>query len=98
MLRHIALLKFSDDTPDEHIATFRDKMQALVPVIPEIISLEFGADELHTTRSWDVALVMSFADVQGLQTYLAHPDHVAIADFNKPYLVNIASVDYTIPA
>lgn len=96
MLKHIVFFKFKDDTPDGHLAEFKAKIEALPPVIPEIQSLEFGIDELHTERSWDATLVMTFEDTDALQVYQVHPDHQAVVAFNMPHLANIASVDYTL--
>ena len=97
MLKHIVTIKFSPDMPDGHLEAFREKMHALIPVIPAIGTLEFGIDELADPRSWHVALVMTFANVDDLRMYQQHPAHVEVVDFNKPYLLEIVSVDYTLP-
>lgn len=94
MLKHIVLLKFTSDTPDDHIETFRTKMKALLTVMPEMKSLEFGVDTVKGNYSWHVAMTMTFESVDDLQYYQKHPDHQAIAEANKHYLVDIASVDY----
>lgn len=96
MIRHIVMMKFADETPAGHIEAFAEKMHALLPIIPQIKSLEFGIDEIKDARSWQVSLVMSFANIDDLRTYQAHPDHVAAVAFNKPYLEHVASVDYTV--
>lgn len=96
MLQHIVLMKFADDTPEGHLETFRDKMVSLLKALPEIESLHFGIDELQGKSSWHVSLLMTFHSVEDLHTYQIHPKHLVIAEFNKPYLQEIASVDCTL--
>lgn len=94
MIRHIVLIKLADNTPEGHIEMFRDKMNALLAVITEIKSLEFGVDVLQDNRSWHVAMTMVFATVEDLRSYQTHPAHMEIVDFNKDFLTDLASVDY----
>ena len=61
MLIHIVCWKYkpeiSDDARNEH----RAKLAALKDVIPEVVHLNVGADELHLERSFDTGLVARFA-------------------------------------
>ena len=98
MLTHIVLLKFTPEMPDGHIEAFQEKMVALLPILPQIKSLEFGVDVLKGTYSWHVAMTMTFESVEDLKAYQVHPEHQKIAQFNQPYLADIASVDYFVSA
>lgn len=95
MLCHYVMLKYRDDTSDEHITTFCERMLALRSAISEIQHLEIGRDELREDRSWEVVLIMEFASIDALRAYQRHPQHLAVMAFNQPFVANAASVDFT---
>ena len=95
MLRHYVFLKYRDGTPEGHVAAFGERMLALRGTIDEIQHLEFGRDELHDARSWDLVLIMEFASAEALRAYQRHPEHVAVMAFNDPFVANVAAVDFT---
>ena len=95
MLRHHVFLKYRDNTSDEHVTSFCERMLALRGTIDGIEHLEIGRDELHDARSWDLVLIMEFASVAALRAYQRHPQHLAVMAFNDPFVANVASVDFT---
>jgi len=95
MLRHYVFLKYLDGTTDEHVTAFCERMRALGSALGEIQHLEIGRDELRDARSWDLVLSMEFASIEALRTYQRHPQHVALMAFNEPFVMNVASVDFT---
>ncbi len=94
MLTHIVCWKYKSDTMpeqrEEHIA----KLRSLANVIPEVISLEVGADVLHLDRSFDTGLVAVFADEVGLDAYTIHPEHQAVVVFGRAIAEKVVSVDF----
>src|SRR5688500_5961550 len=98
MLQHYVFLKYRDGTTDGHVVAFCERMLALRGTVREIQTLEIGRDELHDARSWDLVLILAFASVEALRVYQRHPDHMAVAAFNDPFVANVASVDFTRPA
>jgi Stress responsive A/B Barrel Domain len=58
---------------------------ALLDSIDQIRRLEIGRDELHDARSWDLVLIMAFDSVDALRAYQAHPEHVALMNFNDRF-------------
>jgi Stress responsive A/B Barrel Domain len=94
MLTHIVIWKYRVDVPqamrEEHVANLR----ALVGVIPEIVSLVVGFDELRLPRSYDTGLVAVFHDRAGLDAYTVHPQHVEVANFGRSISEHVASVDF----
>jgi Stress responsive A/B Barrel Domain len=67
----------------------------LLDSIDQIRRLEIGRDELHDARSWDLVLIMAFDSVDALRAYQAHPEHVALMNFNDRFVRDVASVDFT---
>lgn len=63
--------------------------------IDVVESINIGLDELKETRSWDLILDMRFRCYEDLQTYRQHPKHIAVMQFNDPFVNDIAAVDFT---
>jgi len=95
MLEHYVFLKYREGTSATHVASFCERMRALPDSIEQIRRLEIGRDELHEARSWDLVLIMAFDSVDALRAYQAHPEHVALMNFNNRFVSDVASVDFT---
>jgi hypothetical protein len=78
MLRHVVFFKFKQGVAEEEIVDLEKSLAGLPPVIPEIISYEFGRDVVRSERSYDLALVSTFKDLESLQRYQKHPDHQVV--------------------
>lgn len=94
MLTHIVVWKYKPEVTDEQRAEHRQKLQDLVDFIPEIISLEVGADILHLPRSYDTGLVATFADQNALDLYTNNGEHLKVAALGKEIAAQVASVDF----
>ena len=95
MLRHFVFIKYKPGTSDAHIDEFLRMTRALPASIPAMRDLEVGRDVLHTARSWDVMLAMSFTSLEELREYQIHPAHQALMAFNNPQVAEVGSVDFT---
>lgn len=93
MLIHIVCWKYKAETDDQTRNGHRDKLSALVGVIPEIVSLDVGADILHLDRSFDTGLVAKFADADALERYTVHPQHQEVAALGREIAEKVVSVD-----
>jgi hypothetical protein len=83
-------MRFTD--PADARAT-KARLEALVGVVPELLSLQVDLDVLRSEASWDLALVSTHADLDGLSAYQAHPAHAAFLEWLRPRLSARASVD-----
>ena len=95
MLEHYVFLKYREGTSATHVASFCERMRALLDSIEQIRRLEIGRDELHDARSWDLVLIMAFDSVDALRAYQTHPEHLAVMKFNDRFVSDVASVDFT---
>lgn len=95
MVRHYVMLKYKETTSADHISAFVEKMSVLTENINAVESVTIGLDELRESRSWDLILDMRFQCYEDLQTYRKHPDHIAVMQFNDPFVSDIAAVDFT---
>ena len=94
MLTHIVIWKYRGDVPQAARAEHVTKLRALAGVIPEVVSLRVGFDELRLPRSYDTGLVAVFRDRAGLDAYTEHPQHVEVAGFGREIAEHVASVDF----
>lgn len=84
MIRHIVCWKLAatdDATKAEHAARIAAEMGELPALIPEILSLQVGANALYPEVNWDVVLIADFADAAALERYSAHPEHQRVGKF-----------------
>jgi len=91
MITHIVCHKYSKP---EEAATIAAKLMALVGKVPGLISLEAGPDFMHSTRSYDLALVAKFATREDLAVYANHPEHVKVKEYAHGYITSAVSVDF----
>lgn len=96
MIRHIVFFKFKIETPE----TVRTELFALLQSLPEKISevqaLEAGFDVVRSPRSFDLALVSTFADLAALGVYAKHPDHQPVIELAKAICEQVVAVDFEI--
>ena len=94
MLRHVVFFKFKDGVGEEEIADLETSLAELPPVIPEILSYEFGQDTVHSERSYDLALVSTFRDLEALRRYQKHPDHQVVLRKVNDICESVLAVDF----
>lgn len=86
MLRHVAMFKFKEGISDAQRAEARDALQALKGVVPSLREMTAGLNKEHSLyprapeRNWDMVLVADFDDLDGLESYFAHPVMKAASD------------------
>ena len=95
MLTHIVCWKYRPDTDDAQRREHRARLAALAGIIPDVISLNVGADILRLERSFDTGLVATFADRDALDRYLDDPEHQKVVAFGRELSERVVSVDFT---
>lgn len=95
MIKHIVFFKLKDRSPEKVDATVQ-VLRNMEGKIPQLLSIEVGADLIHSERSFDIALVTVVASMEDLQASQVHPAHKeVIAHINEVKELSIA-VDYEI--
>ena len=94
MLTHIVCWKYKPETSEETRREHRERLHALVEVIPDIKSFNVGADILHLDRSFDTGLVAIFEDRDALDRYTDHPEHQKVAAMGRELSQQAVSVDF----
>jgi len=94
MLIHIVCWKYRPEVDENTREEHRARLRALRSLIPNIESLDVGADILHLDRSFDTALVAHFPDHEALDVYTDHPEHQKVVSIGKQIAENVISVDF----
>ncbi len=99
MIKHIVLFKLKEFTSEEaktaKLAEIKAALEALPPIIKEIKSMTVGIN-CNTNESFDIALETTFNNLEELEIYAKHPDHVAAGRILREVLESRACVDYEI--
>ena len=77
MIRHIVLFKIKDEYKAEIPQLVRN-FYGMKGKIEGLLELESGADILHSERSYDLALITTFADRAAFDAYQTHPVHLPV--------------------
>lgn len=100
MIKHVVMWKFQDTaegrTKVKNMQLFKAGLEALVPIIPEIKSLEVGINEVESDASYDIILISTFATMEELKTYANHPEHLKVVEFCAKVRLSRVVIDYTI--
>ena len=94
MLTHLVAWKYKPEITDAERNEHRQKLRDLTHIIPEIITLNVGADMLDLPRSYDTGLVATFADKNALDVYTNNIDHQKVAALGKEIAAHVISVDF----
>ena len=97
MIHHIVMLKFKSGVEDEQIGEMATMLEELPNKIIEIHLYEFGRDVLKTDRSYDFALVALFANLEALDRYQKHPEHLKVAEKIGEICEDVKIVDFEDP-
>ena len=92
MIRHVVCQKFADKSDSEEAAR---RLRALVGQVPTLRSMEVGVNELESERAFDLVLIATFDDMEGLHAYDHHPAHEEVRAFIKARRTGTVSVDYS---
>ena len=94
MLTHIVCWKYKTEATEEQRENHRAELRKLSNTIAEVLSLSVGADVLHLARSFDTALVATFADRAALDVYDAHDEHKKVQAIGREIAEKVVSVDF----
>lgn len=94
MFTHIVFFKLKDT---KNIEAAKKLLTAMEGKIPQLKYLEVGVDILHTSRSYDLALITKFDSKEDMDIYQDSTYHVnEVLAKLKPMLEGSAAVDYEI--
>lgn len=100
MIKHIVTWKLKDSAHGNDKATnaklIKAMLESLNGKVEGMMILEVGIDDSATDESHDIALYSVFDGQQSLDTYQAHPEHLAMKPFIKEARIYRVMVDYEV--
>lgn len=93
MLTHIVLVRLKDRGP-ESVAATRAQLESLRHGIDTLRDLEVGVDVTRSGRSYDLALITRFDDMDGFQVYREHPLHLPVLAHMHDAAESVVAVDF----
>ena len=91
MLTHVVTFTFAE-AADRYEA--QERLEALPPQIPAILSLTTGQDLLGDPGAAHLVLITTHDDVAGLRAYQEHPVHEEFGAWVRPRLSGKSVVDF----
>lgn len=95
MLVHIVCFKYKREVDGEARREHRERLRSLAD-IDGIVDLKVGEDVVHSARSYDTGLLITFRDRAALDAYQKHPRHIPVAQFGPAYCEGVVAVDFEI--
>lgn len=87
MIEHIVLFRLNDGVTDTDIDALFDALHAVAGAVDGVLSYRLNRDAgLRDTGNEDIALVAQFRDEEAFNTYLTHPEHLAVLADAAPRL------------
>ena len=94
MIVHIVMFRFKDENKSENIKATKEKLDALLNLIPNLNSMEVGVNFTDSPRAFDMSLYSTFDTEDDLKVYAVHPEHLKVVEFIKSVTLESKVVDY----
>ena len=95
MLLHLVCFKYKAEVDAATRAQHRDRLRGLMNV-DGVADLKVGEDVVHSPRSYDTGLAVTFRDRTALDAYQKNERHVPVAQFGVSLCEHIVAVDFEI--
>ena len=98
MIKHIVAFRMKKelgvDEKADAMHQIKTRLEALPPMIEELLTAEVGLNINPTDAAFDLVLTTTHHSVEELNTYAGHPDHQAVVAFILTVISDRVVVDY----
>ena len=98
MINHVVLFKLkkydSESEKQDVICSIEDALLSLKDKIAELKYIEVGVNYELSAKSYDICLISHFENIEQLDVYRVHPEHVKVAELIGQHAVERAAVDF----
>ncbi len=98
MINHIVLFKLkkynSESEKQDVITSIEDALLSLKDKITELKHIEVGVNYELAAKSYDICLISHFENIQQLDAYRIHPEHLKVAELIGQHAIERAAVDF----
>lgn len=98
MINHVVLFKLKDYPKEEKaqiISELKNLLEGLKDKIGEVKFIEVGTNYELQAKSYDIALLSHFENIEDLNAYRVHPEHLKVVERIKETTSERAAVDYS---
>jgi Stress responsive A/B Barrel Domain len=97
VISHVVLMKFKPGVSEVDIEELEKMLNELPNKITEIHAYEFGRDLVRSQRSYDFALTALFANLETLDRYQTHPQHLPVRKKIQEICESVVTADFEGP-
>jgi hypothetical protein len=98
MINHVVLFKLkkydSESQKQNVICSIEDALLGLKDLITEMKYIEVGVNYELATKSYDICLITHFENLEQLDSYRIHPEHLKVVELIGQHAVERAVVDF----
>lgn len=94
MVKHIVMFDFKDENKQENLLKAKKMLDALIDTVPSLKSMEVGLNFSKEERAMDLSIITEFDNVEGLELYANHPEHLEVVAFIKTVVSQSKVSDY----
>ena len=80
MIDHLVFLAAREDASKEDLDDLISSLRSLKETVPGVVDLSAGENFSQRSGGYTHGVFVRFEDVEGLQWYLKHPDHLAVVE------------------
>ncbi len=92
MIKHIVMWQFKQGE-EENVKKFLDGLMKLKDIIPQLVSVETGVN-INPDNKFDAVLITEFRNMEDLETYKNHPEHIKVSDLCKSIRIERQAIDF----
>lgn len=102
MIKHLVLWKLKDEaqgrSKSENALLLKQRLENLNGIIPGMHLLEVGIniDNTGSSDEVDVVLYSEFENIEALEAYYTHPEHVKLKEFVQAIRSERRVIDYQV--
>ncbi len=94
MVKHIVMFDFKPENKQENLLKAKNMLEALVDSVPSLKSMEVGINFSKEDRAMDLSIITLFDNIEGLELYANHPEHLEVVAFIKTVVSESKVSDY----
>jgi hypothetical protein len=96
VIRHVVMFKLKPGVSSAQRDEWLEMSRRLHGEIDLVRSFSIGADLLRLPRSYDVAVVADFDNLEDVRAYADYPTHLATVELSRKLSEHIVSVDFEV--
>ncbi len=96
MIKHIVMFNFKNQNKDKNIKKAKEMLNGLINTVPSLKNIEVGINFSKEDRAMDLSIITLFDNIEGLEEYANHPEHLKVVKFIKEVINNSKVSDYLV--